>query len=141
MLIAGFSRGQDNTEGQSVPLVESVLTFDPEDFNDRFAVMAVYDGDYDYYVTDLTRLEDRFQKVYFLNLTYNDHRLVNIDPDISKPQIWFKVHYQYKEADIICLLDDLMKDAAETRQNWTDEEKNQWLAKYDKFNTPKNDDK
>jgi hypothetical protein len=141
MLIAGFSRGQEIAEGQPAPDLESALTFAQEEFNGRFAVMAVSEGDYDYYVTDLTRLEDRFRKVYFLNLTYNDHRLVNIVPDISQPQIWFKVHYQYKEADITCLLDDLMKDAVTTGQNWTDAEKDHWLAKYDKFKILTNDGK
>ncbi len=141
MLIAGFSRGQDASESLSAPVPESVLVFDQKDFNGKFAVLAISEGDFDYYVTDLTRLDDRFQKVYFLNLTYNDPRLVNIDPDISKSPIWFKVHFQYKEPEMTCLLDDLMKDAVATGQNWTDAEKSQWLAKFDKFNTPKNDGK
>jgi hypothetical protein len=60
--------------------------------------------------------------------------MVNIDPDLEKEQMWFKAHYQYKEHEIVCLFDDFLKETLETGKTWSDEEKQEWLTKYDKYN-------
>jgi hypothetical protein len=142
LLSAIYSNGLLAQEDrQSDALLQAGLVFDQKDFGGHFAVKAVSENDYEYYVTDLTQLITRFERIYFLNLTYADHRLVNIDPDIENSQLWFKAHYQYPESEIICQLDDFRKEALKISQTWTDSEKQSWLMKYDKFNTLKDNGK
>jgi hypothetical protein len=120
---------------------ELLFTFEQTDFQDRFAVMAASEDEFDYYVTDLTRFADRFERVYFLNQTYIDHRIVNIDANIERDQLWFKSHYQYDQAAMTCLLDDFMKETKQVSQSWTETEKNDWLLQYDKFKSLKSNEK
>ena len=142
LLSVVFSNGlMAQEDRQSDALLQAGLVFDQKDFDGHFAVRAVSEGDYEYYVTDLTQLPSRFERIYFLNLSYADHRLVNIDPDIENSQLWFKAHYQYPENEIICLLDDFRKETLKISQSWTDSEKQSWLKKYDKFNTLKDNGK
>lgn len=141
LLVAIFCSGQEGLqEQQSVIPLESALYFDPDEFNGRFAVMALSDEDYDYYVTDLSRLNGRFERIYFLNLSYNDRRLVNIDPDIEKAQMWFKAHYQFQQKEMICLLDDFLQETIDISASWTESEKNSWMIQFDKFKTRKDND-
>lgn len=125
---------------QGSPL-ETYLTFEQNDFNGRFAVMVVTDNEYDYYVTDLTKFKERFEKIYFLNLSYKDNRLVNIDPDFEKDQMWFKAHYIFPENDILCLFDDFLKETFDVSSSWTDLQKHDWLLQFDKYTKRKDDDK
>jgi hypothetical protein len=109
------------------------LVFDQKEFGDRFSVLFYSEGDYDYYAVDLTKMKDRFERIYFVILTYDDLKVVNIDSDIEKDQIWFKTFYQNKEEAITCLFKDLKDKSAKAGQDMTAEEKSAWLAKNDKF--------
>jgi hypothetical protein len=113
---------------------EVSLVFNQQDFGSRFSVLFYSDDNYDYYVIDLTKLGDRFERVYFMNLTYTDARIVNLDSDIDKDQTFFKAYYKYKDEEITCLFKDLKEKTEETRLGMTTEEKSAWMAKYDKFN-------
>jgi hypothetical protein len=83
------------------------MVFNQREFADRFSVLFTSEDDYDYYVIDLTKLKDRFERVYFMNLTYQDNRIINLDPDVEKDQIWFKSFHKYNETEINCLFNDL----------------------------------
>jgi|WetSurMetagenome_2_1015567.scaffolds.fasta_scaffold822803_2 hypothetical protein len=126
----GQSNGNDalNSRQRSISLV-----FDQNDFAGRFSVMSQSDESYDYYVIDLTRLNDRFERVYFMNLTYDDNRIVNLDPDLEKGQTWFKVYYTHKEPEITCLFNDLKDKTVEASKKMSPAEKSDWLASHDKF--------
>jgi hypothetical protein len=109
------------------------LFYNQKEFGDRFSVLFNSEGDYDYYVIDLTKLKGRFERVYFMNLTYQDRRIVNLDPDVDKDQIWFKAFHQYSETEINCLFNDLKEKAAQDGYIMSSGEKSAWLAKNDKF--------
>jgi hypothetical protein len=109
------------------------LVFDQKEFGERFSVLFYSEDDYDYYAIDLTKLADRFERVYFMNLTYGESRLINIDAGVDNDQIWFKAFHQYKEAEITCLFKDLKDKAASAGKDSTIEEKSEWMAKNDKF--------
>jgi hypothetical protein len=116
------------------------LVFNQKEFGDRFSVLFNSEDDYDYYAIDLTKLNDRFERVYFMNLTYQDRRIVNLDPDVDKDQIWFKAFHQYSETEITCLFNDLKEKATQDGNIMSSGEKSTWLTKNDKFNkTNKND--
>lgn len=109
------------------------LVFNQKEFGDRFSVLFNSEGDYDYYVIDLTKLKDRFERIYFMNLTYEDRRIINLDPDVDKDQICFKAFHQYNETEITCLFNDLKEKAAKAGADMSTGEKSAWLAKNDKF--------
>jgi hypothetical protein len=123
---AGVAAG--NSQQKSISLV-----FNQDEFAGRFSVMVQSDENYDYYAIDLTRFNDRFELVYFMNLTYADARVVNLDGNIEKDQTWYKSYYTHKEAEITCLFNDLKEKTSEAGQQMSPAEKSEWLASHDKF--------
>jgi hypothetical protein len=123
-----FSQQSPATDDSSPRLV-----FSQEDFGDRFAVLAEDDQTYDYYVTDLTKMPTRFQKVYFLNLVFADREIISIDSDLSKDQLWFKVPATVSEHDALCRFDDMKAEAARMEGTMAEEERQTWLAGHDKY--------
>jgi hypothetical protein len=109
------------------------LVLNQDEFAGRFSVMVQSDENYDYYAIDLTRFNDRFERVYFMDLTYADARVVNLDADIEKDLTWFKSYYSHKEAEITCLFNDLKEKTNEAGQKMSPAEKSEWLASHDKF--------
>jgi len=130
----GQSNGNAAVNGQ-IPLV-----FNQNEFGDRFSVLVESDDQYNYYVIDLTKIGGRFERVYFMNLTYSDHRIANLDPDIEKDQTWFKSYYKYTEDEVTGLFKDLKEKTDETRLGMTAEEKSAWMVKFDKFNKGSNNE-
>lgn len=109
------------------------LVFSQEEFGNRFAVLAEDDQIYNYYVTDLTKMPTRFQKVYFLNSVFADREIISIDSDLSKDQLWFKVPATVSEQDALCMFDDLKSEAVKVEGAMTEEERQSWLAGHDKY--------
>lgn len=136
LLTVTFSVSYGQSDGNSVRTNQSDLTtlvFSQQEFQGRFSVMFHSDENYDYYVIDLTRFKDRFEKVYFMNLTYADSRIVNIDGDLGKDQTMFKSYYTNKEDDITCLFKDLKEKTDQASLSMNAGEKSAWLATNDKF--------
>jgi hypothetical protein len=113
------------------------LVFDQQKFEGRFSVKITSDGDFDYYVIDLTHFSDRFERVYFINKTYAQSKLVNMDQNVDKDQYWFKAYYIYREEDITCIFKDLKEETLGISEKMTPAEKSSWLASNDKFKTKK----
>jgi hypothetical protein len=109
------------------------LIFNQQEFGDKLSVLTYSDDSYDYYVIDLTKIGGNFERVYFMNLTYDDSRLVNLDADIEKDQTWFKTYYSHKEAEMTCLFNELRDKTDKARIEMSDDEKRAWMAKYNKF--------
>jgi hypothetical protein len=134
IVLVSASKGQSegnaavNQQRQEIPLV-----YNQKDFGDRFSVLVYSVDNYDYYVVDLTKLGGKFERVYFMNLTYSNPRLVNLDADIEKDQTWFKSYFKYSEDEITCLFRDLKAKTDEARLGMTSGEKSAWMNKNDKF--------
>jgi hypothetical protein len=67
-----------------------------------------------------------------------DNRLISIDSDISKDQLWFKVPQDIQEEDATCLFEDYQEEAIKKVINMTDEEARTWMKKNEKL-TQRND--
>jgi phytoene dehydrogenase-like protein len=137
MLSNGQSEINSGINGQ---LTQIPLVFDQQEFGDKFSVLFYSDDEYDYYAIDLTKLEDNFEKVYFMNLSYGDARVVNLDGDIEKDQTFFKAYFNYKEDEVTCLFGELKEKTEEISFGMTAEDKSAWMAKYNKFNKGSNHD-
>ncbi len=112
-------------------------TFNQEEFNGRFSVRVSPEGEFDFYVVDMTQFADRFERVYFINQTYSQSKLVNMDWTVDKDQYWFKAYNAYTEAEITGIFNDLKKATLEVSENMTESEKSSWLASHDKFKKEK----
>ncbi len=133
-VILSVSKGQTVGNSTEVEKQQPIqLVFNQEDFGDKFSVFYSSDEQFDYYVVDLTKFEDRFQRVYFMILSYKEPRLVNLDGDINKDQTWFKSYYTSKETEITCLFNDLKEQTGQAATNMTAQEKSEWLNSNDKF--------
>ena len=116
-------------ENESRPVIEQGK------FEGRFCITQPSDSNFDYYVVDLDKLDSRFEKVYFLNLTYQDSKIINIDPDITKHQLWFKSYYLDEKTEIIRLMEDFRTKARDASLSMSGEEQDSWLMKNDKLPT------
>jgi hypothetical protein len=119
------------------PQKTGILTFNQEEFRGRFSVLVQSDENYDYYVIDLSNFTDRFERIYFMNLTYSESKLISIDGDPEKGQAWFKSYYTNKETEVTCLFNDLKEKTTKAGTSMSSEEISAWLAKNDKFNNAK----
>ncbi len=103
------------------------------DFNERFAVRIQSDRINNYYLINMASFSNRFEKVWFMNLTFSEHQLVNVDPDITKSYVVFTSPVTFQEKEILKLLDDLKERTVKKSATMTDEERERWLGKNDKY--------
>ena len=103
------------------------------EFGDRFSLVAVSDAGNNYYLVDFTKLPSRFEKVYFLNLTYKSDRVVCIDSDLTQDRLWFSAPKERKESDVTDYFLDLKKKTLKASSVYSGEEKMQYLNKNDKL--------
>ncbi len=138
--LISLSNGQSDNHALLSQEMQTPLVFNQNEFGDSLSVLVFSDDSYDYYALDLTKLGGEFERVYFMNLSYEDPRVVNLDADLKKDQTWFKAYYKYPQSDIICLFKELKEKTDKRSLDMNDEEKSAWMAKNDKFFKVKNDE-
>ena len=103
------------------------------DLKGSFAAVAGSDERNNYFLLDFSLLADRFTRIYFMNLSFKHPEIVNVDPDIAKNRIWFLASVKYPEKQILDLLSDLKKQAAEAANRFSLTEQAKWLKENDKY--------
>jgi hypothetical protein len=103
------------------------------DFNGKFAIMIGTSGRNSYFLVDFSSLNSRFERVYFMNLSFTKNKIVNIDPDISKNRICFLADQRYGLNEITSLFDELKGNTINISSTWSHEEQNRWLKANDKY--------
>ena len=106
-------------------------------FEGKFYTLAVRDQVNNYYMADFTLLPGRFEKVYFINLVYTSDRIVSIDSDISQDRLWFMVNNKYTDSEAAVEFDALKEKTLATSVSLTQDEKEEWIKKNDKFKQSK----
>jgi len=104
------------------------------DFKGQFSVLVEKSGSNNIYLVDFSRLATRFERVYFMNLSFNTHRIVNIDPTVQENRVRFMSYEKNEPADVLKQLEEMRIKATQTATAWTTEEKSDWLVKNDKYN-------
>jgi hypothetical protein len=105
------------------------------DFAGKFSVLAVSDEKNNYFIADFAKLPSQFEKVYFINLVFGTGKVVNIDSDLSSGKVWFLANKKYSASEIGVLLDQLKEKTGKANSTFTDEQKEDWLKKNDKYKT------
>ena len=103
------------------------------DFKGKFAVKAESDDRNNYYLLDFSNLPGRFERVYFLNLSFKTTEIINLDANISRDKIWFLSDKRNPEKQVIDLFLDLKKRSLEAATVYSDQQKAQWLKDNDKY--------
>ena len=107
--------------------------YDHLQFNDKFVILAESDAANNYFITDFSRLESRFEKVYFLNMTYGTSKIVNLHADLTQKRIWFLAKKLYTVEEIKSVFTDLLDQTRKKSSSLSDNEKNTWLKEHDKY--------
>lgn len=113
------------------------LVFKQADFGERFSVQAEQDDAYNYFVTDLTKFSSKLERTLFLNLVFEDDKIISIDSDLSKDQLWFKAPASMAVQDVNCKFDDLRAEAVKKAASMSDTDKSSFVGKNEKFNEKK----
>lgn len=103
------------------------------DFKGKFAVLIDNDETNNYYLLDFTKLPTRFERVYFMNLSFRSVEIVNIDPDITGSRVCFMSNRKYSASETIKLFEELKRTVNIPATSWSDTRKTEWLKVNDKY--------
>ncbi|MCX6305712.1 MAG: hypothetical protein NT040_12185 [Bacteroidetes bacterium] len=104
-----------------------------QDFNGKFALTIGRDTTNNYFLLDFSKLPDRFDRVFFMNLSFLSEELVNIDPVVTKNRVCFMSNKKNKEDDVLKLFEDIKNKVTGTSSAWSNEQKSEWLKENDKY--------
>ena len=132
MLLSFFAGAQDRSF--PLPYHDGMeVTLEHADFNGNFSLLVATDNSYDYYATDLSKLESDFRKTYFLNLLYQEKRIISIDSDLKKDYLWVKASSIYTGEEVLCLLNEMKEETMTAANHMTAEEKQVWMQQHKKL--------
>ena len=103
------------------------------DFKGNFSSLVLQDAENNYYLVDFSKLPGRYEKVFFMNLTFSEGNIVNMDADLGHDKIWFLANKKYAEKDILKLFSTLKEKTDRSSQTLTGEQKSAWLKANDKY--------
>ncbi len=103
------------------------------DLQGKFAVSYASDENNLYYLVDFSKLSTRFEKVYFINLSFSEQKIVNVDGDLTKDHILFKAGIRYPETEIVGIFDQLKKITEEKAKGMSPAGMEFWLKQNDKY--------
>lgn len=132
MLVVNLTmRGQDYGIQPGSP--GFISNYADADFKGKFSLLIGSDAANNYFLLDFSRLPSRFERVYFMNLSFGENELINIDPDITKSRVCFMVNNKYSESEAIKIFEDIEKEVNHVSKSWTNEMKAEWLKENDKY--------
>lgn len=127
---AGARAQQKCIDPSDSALIQKYADFD---FHGSFALMVEKDNLNNYFLVDLSSFAERFERVWFMNMVFQHPEVVNIDPNISRKQIWFQAHSRYSVQSILDQLDVCKKETMASSERWSPSEKSNWLKMNDKY--------
>ena len=110
-----------------------IAKYENFDFRGKFAATILKDDVNNYFLLDFSKLVTRFDRVYFLNLSFSSMELINIDPVITKEKVCFMSSQKYNEVEVLNLFEDLKNKVAGVSIAWSDDQKSEWLKENDKY--------
>jgi hypothetical protein len=103
------------------------------DFKGKFAAAIDKDAANNYFLLDFSKLPARFERVYFMNLSFSSDKLVNIDPDIAKSRVCFMSSNKFTVDEVIKTLDEIKEKVSSVASSWPEDKKSTWLKENDKY--------
>ena len=103
------------------------------DFKGNFTLAVGKDASNNYYLVDFSKFASRFERVYFMNLSFSYDELISIDADITKNRVCFKAGLKYAGPEVIKIFDEIKNKVTITAAAWSDDREHQWLNANDKY--------
>lgn len=103
------------------------------DFQGRFAAKVLSQEVNNFYLTDFSLLPSRFERIYFMNLSFSAEQIVNLRFEANRDIVCFKAHEKYPEAEIVKILDGLLEKTRSISSTWPTSQKDDWLMANDKY--------
>ena len=129
-----FAFGQEKTHPGYNSLEELFeQQIDHDEFDGKFSLLYTSEGQYNYYVVDMTGFADHFSRAYFVNLTYVEDLIIPMNINPSREQNWFKAYYKHSHDEITAILNELKDKTSRQAGMMTEEEKSAWMSKNYKF--------
>lgn len=79
------------------------------------------------YLVDMTKLNSKFERMYFMELIYKDSKIISMDSDINKDQVRFAANNKYTFPEIQKLFLDLKVKTEQAAINSSSRDKNKVL--------------
>lgn len=134
-LIAGFSGLAQTSADLEMDLrnPEFRKKYENIDFKGNFSMQVLKDNTNNYFVVDFSSFKEKFERVYFLSLIFQNGKVVNIDSDINRDKVWFLSHISNSTEEVNSILKDLKLKTIEKSSSLSPEEKASWLKENDKY--------
>ena len=134
-LISGFSGLAQSSEDMEIDLrnPEFRKKYESIDFKGNFSMKVLTDNTNNYFIVDFSSFKEKFEKVYFLSLIFQNGKIVNIDSDISRDKVWFLSHINNSTEEINSTLKELKVQTIEKSSSLSAEEKASWIKENDKY--------
>jgi hypothetical protein len=121
---------QTGVEPNDPAFIAKYATFD---FKGNFSSAIDKDAAKNYFLVDFSRLPSRFDRVYFMDLSFSANEIVNIDPVITKDRVCFSASKKYSEDEVVKIFGELEKKVKDASSAWSEDKKSAWLQKNDKY--------
>jgi hypothetical protein len=103
------------------------------DFQGKFAALVFSDKVNNYYLVNFSLLPTRFEKIWFMNMAFKNGKVVNIDPNVSRSQVWFQSNLKYPSDEILLLFGQLRTRTGEAAVDLNGQQQEKWLRENDKY--------
>jgi hypothetical protein len=103
------------------------------DFHGKFAQAIDKDEVNNYFLLDFSKLPERFERVYFMNLSFSSDKLINVDPDLTKSRVCFMASSKFTVDEVIKTLDEIKEKVLSIASTWPEDKKSEWLKENDKY--------
>jgi hypothetical protein len=135
ILFTGFGINAQTIDQQEVNPSDPAFRkkFENIDFQGKFSIQVLKDNTNNYYLVDFSQFKDKYEKVYFLSLTFKQGKIVNIDGDLSHNTLWFLSNAANSIDEINKIFLDMKERTIQSGNSLTREQKEQWLKENDKY--------
>ena len=103
------------------------------DFKNKFSALLLTQETSNYYLVDLGKLPTRFERIYFINMSFSKTEIVNIVFDPDKNVACFKAHTKYSGSEISSVFDQLLNSTTSIAATLPPEKQAEWLKQNDKY--------
>ena len=107
------------------------------DFKGNFASHILSEEESNYFLVDLTKIPSRFDRIYFMNLSFSAIEIVNVDFNVNKKVACFKGHIKYSQTTILAKFDELLTKTLLVSSTSSADQKEDWLKINDKYHETK----
>ena len=135
LFFSGFAVSAQTSENLEINPADPVFRqkYENFDFKGKFSAQVLMDNTNNYFLVDFSKFKDKYEKVVFLTLVFQNGKVVNIDSDLKQDKIWFLSDKQNSVEEVNKLLQNLKDKAIKTSDALSDDQKAKWLLENDKY--------